>query len=44
MKPSQTIFCKDNGTVTISVSEYNRLLQYRELCKEFQDILRGDAE
>lgn len=44
MKTSQTIFCKDDGTVTISVSEYNKLIQYKELCKEFQEVLSGDAE
>jgi len=45
MKPSQTIFCKDNGTVTISLREYNKLLGYKELCKEFQAILTGgDSE
>ena len=42
MKTSQTIFCKDDGTVTISVSEYNKLIQYKELCKEFQEVLSGD--
>ena len=43
MKSSQTIFCKDNGTVTISHSEYEKLLQYKQLCKEFQAILtEGD--
>ena len=45
MKPSQTIFCKDNGTVTISADEYNKLLQYKQLCKEFQEVLsEGDSE
>ena len=44
MKPSQTIFCKDDGTVTISQSEYDKLLQYKQLCHEFQAVLRGDAE
>ena len=42
MHPNQTIFCKDDGTVTISQSEYNKLLQYKQLCKEFQAVLRGD--
>ena len=42
MKSSQTIFCKDDGTVTISATEYNKLLQYKELCKEFQAVLKGD--
>ena len=44
MKPSQTIFCKDDDTVTISQSEYNKLLQYKEICKEFQAVLSGDAK
>lgn len=44
MKPSQTIFCKDDDTVTISQSEYNKLLQYKEICKEFQAVLGGDAK
>lgn len=44
MKSSQTIFCKDDGTVTISQSEYDKLLQYKQLCHEFQAVLRGDSE
>ena len=44
MKPSQTIFCKDDGTVKISLTEYNKLLQYKQLCKEFQEVLSGDAK
>lgn len=44
MKSSQTIFCKDNNTVTISASEYNRLLQYKELALEMKAVLEGDAE
>ena len=43
MKSSQTIFCKDDGTVTISQSEYNKLLQYKQLCKEFKAVLSGDS-
>ena len=39
MKPSQTIFNRDQGTVTISEKEYNKLLQYRELCREFKAVL-----
>lgn len=39
MKPSQTIFNRDDGTVTISEKEYNKLLQYRELCREFKAVL-----
>lgn len=44
MKPTQTIFCKDNGTVTISATEYNKLLQYKELALEMREVLRGDAK
>jgi hypothetical protein len=39
-----TFINKDNGTVTITESEYNKLLQYKALCKEFQEVLSGDAE
>ena len=42
MKSSQTIFNKDFETVTIPTKEYNKLLQYKELCKEFQAVLKGD--
>ena len=42
MKSSQTIFCKDDGTVTITVSEYNKLLQYKELALEMREVLQGD--
>ena len=42
MKPSQTIFNKTLSTVTISEDEYRKLLQYKELCKEFQAVLKGD--
>jgi len=41
MKSTQTIFCKDNGTVTITTAEYNKLLQYKELALEMRDILNG---
>ena len=45
MKPSQTIFCKDDGTVTISAREYHKLLQYRDLALEMREVLTGgDAE
>lgn len=44
MKASQTIFCKDDSTVTISASEYNKLLLYKELALEMKDVLKGDAE
>jgi hypothetical protein len=41
MKPSQTIFCKDDGTVTITASEYNKLLLYKEYALEIKNILQG---
>ena len=44
MKASQTIFNKDFDTVTIPTKEYEKLLQYKELCFEFREILQGDAE
>lgn len=44
MKPTQTIFCKDDSTVTISATEYNKLLQYKELALEMREVLRGDAK
>lgn len=44
MKSTQTIFCKDDGTVTISASEYNKLLLYKELALEMKEVLKGDAE
>ena len=44
MKASQTIFCKDDNTVRISQAEYEKLLQYKQLCFEFREILQGDAE
>lgn len=37
-----TIFNKDFDTVTIPTEEYNKLLQYKQLCKEFQAVLSGD--
>ena len=42
MKSAQTIFCKDDGTVTISATEYNKLLQYKELALEMREVLQGD--
>ena len=42
MKPSQTIFCKDNSTVTISVQEYNKLILYKQLALEMKEVLQGD--
>ena len=44
MKPSQTIYCKDNGTVTITVQEYNKLILYKELALEMKAVLQGDSE
>ena len=45
MKDQQTIYCKDDGTVTISVSEYNKLKLYREYALEMKEVLRGgDSE
>ena len=44
MKSTQTIFCKDDNTVTISATEYNKLIQYKELALEMREILQGDAE
>lgn len=44
MKPSQTIFNKNQGTVTLSASEYNKLLLYKELALEMKKVLKGDAE
>ena len=44
MKSSQAIFCKDDGTVKISVQEYNKLLLYKELALEMKEVLKGDAE
>ena len=42
MKSAQTIFCKDNDTVTISATEYNKLLQYKELALEMKEVLEGE--
>jgi hypothetical protein len=42
MKPSQTIFNKDQGTVTLSAVEYNKLILYKELALEMKEILQGD--
>ena len=42
MQPKQTLFCKDDGTVTISATEYNKLLQYKELALEMREVLEGD--
>ena len=44
MKSTQTIFCKDDGTVTISLSEYNKLIQYKELALEMREVLEGDSK
>ena len=44
MKTTQTIFCKDNGTVTISAVEYNKLLLYKEYALEIKRLMEGDTE
>lgn len=44
MKASQTIFNKDQGTVTLSAVEYNKLLLYKELALEIKAALKGDSE
>lgn len=44
MKPSQTIFNKNEGTVTLSAVEYNKLLLYKELALEMKEALKGDSE
>jgi predicted CopG family antitoxin len=44
MKSTQTIFNRDTQTVTISEREYYKLLQYKQLCQEFREVLGGDAE
>ena len=41
MKTSQTIFNKDQGTVTLSAVEYNKLLLYKEYALEIKNILQG---
>ena len=43
MKASQTIFNKDQGTVTLSAVEYNKLLLYKELALEMKEVLKGDG-
>ena len=43
MKPHQTIFNKDKGTVTLSAVEYNKLLLYKQLALEMKEILQGDG-
>ena len=41
MKESQKIYCKDDGTVKITVKEYNKLLLYKELALEMKEVLTG---
>jgi len=43
MKPSQTIFNKDLNTVTIHIREYEKLLQYKQLCKEFREVMADNG-
>lgn len=49
MKPSQTIFYKNEGTVTISLEEYNKLVRnsnllavYKEICQEIKEVLQDE--
>ena len=42
MKAQQTIFCKDDGTVKITVKEYNKLILYKQLALEMKEVLQGD--
>lgn len=44
MKPSQTLFNKNEGTVTLSAVEYNKLLLYKELALEMKQILQDGGE
>ena len=51
MKNHQTIFCKDDNTVTISLDEYNQLVRdsnlledYKQIAAEMKAILKGDSE
>ena len=41
MNSTQTIFNKDYGTVTISPEEYNRLLEYKAICKDIYSMYKG---
>ena len=43
MKSHQTIFNRDLATVTITQEEYEKLLEYKKLCKEYDAALKGDA-
>ena len=43
MKASQTIFNKELGTVTISQSEYEKLLQYKQICYDFKAVIEGGS-
>lgn len=51
MQPNQTIYNKDNGTVTISLEDYNQLVRdsnmlqdYKQIAAEMKAILKGDSE
>lgn len=44
MKSSQTIFNTDTDTVIISHQEYEKLLQYKQLCQEYAKVMKGDSE
>ena len=41
MKSGQTIFNKDLDTITISRTEYEKLLAYKQICKDFHDVMTG---
>lgn len=43
MKPSQTIFYKNDGTVTISAVEYNKLVLYKEFALEMKEVLEEEG-
>ena len=49
MKPSQTIYNKTQGTVTISITEYNQLIRdsnllqdYKQIASEMKAIIQGE--
>ena len=41
MKSTQTIFNKDFDTITISRVEYEKLLAYKQICKDFHEVMKG---
>ena len=45
MKPHQKIFNKNNGSVTMTILEYNKLLLYKECALQINAVLTGgDSE